>query len=114
MPTYEYECTSCKHTFEAFQAMSDAPLKECPKCGKKIRRLIHGGTGVIFKGSGFYVTDKGKSAVKSAKPDKLPSEKQTPPAEPPKSTESKPPAADSGASKAGGTSNTAPATKKND
>ena len=62
MPTYEYECKSCSHNFEAFQSMSDAPLKDCPQCGKEIRRLIFGGTGVIFKGSGFYVTDKSKSA----------------------------------------------------
>jgi len=61
MPTYEYECKSCSHNFEVFQSMSDAPLKECPVCGKEIRRLIFGGSGVIFKGSGFYVTDKGKS-----------------------------------------------------
>jgi putative FmdB family regulatory protein len=74
MPTYEYECKSCKHNFEAFQAMSDAPLKECPKCGKTIRRLIHGGTGVIFKGSGFYVTDKGKGPAKSSKPGSTPAE----------------------------------------
>jgi putative FmdB family regulatory protein len=73
MPTYEYECKSCGHTFEAFQAMSDEPLKECPQCGKEIRRLIFGGTGVIFKGSGFYITDKGKNsgaaaAAKTSKP----------------------------------------------
>jgi putative FmdB family regulatory protein len=74
MPTYEYECKSCGHTFEAFQAMSDEPLKECPQCGKEIRRLIFGGTGVIFKGSGFYVTDKGKNsgAAAAAKPAKTP------------------------------------------
>ncbi|MDR0554838.1 MAG: zinc ribbon domain-containing protein [Treponema sp.] len=58
MPTYEYECKSCGHVFEVFQNMSDDPLKNCPQCGKDIRRLIHGGTGIIFKGSGFYVTDK--------------------------------------------------------
>jgi putative FmdB family regulatory protein len=58
MPTYEYECKSCGHSFEAFQSMSEPPLKDCPQCGKEVRRLIHGGTGVIFKGSGFYVTDK--------------------------------------------------------
>ena len=58
MPTYEYECKDCGHTFEAFQSMSDAPLKICPECGKEVRRLINGGSGVIFKGSGFYVTDK--------------------------------------------------------
>ncbi|GHT65329.1 hypothetical protein FACS1894110_06940 [Spirochaetia bacterium] len=60
MPTYGYECKSCGHTFDAFQSMSDAPLKACPECGKEVRRLINGGTGIIFKGSGFYVTDKGK------------------------------------------------------
>ncbi|GHV95177.1 hypothetical protein AGMMS50293_14970 [Spirochaetia bacterium] len=66
MPTYEYECKSCGHTFEAFQAMRDEPLKVCPECGKEIRRLIFGGTGVIFKGSGFYVTDKGKGSSGAA------------------------------------------------
>jgi putative FmdB family regulatory protein len=63
MPTYEYECKSCGRGFEIFQSMSDPPLKECPECGKEVRRLIFGGTGVIFKGSGFYVTDKGKTAA---------------------------------------------------
>jgi len=61
MPTYEYECKSCKHNFEVFQAMSDPPLTDCPECGKEIRRLIFGGAGVIFKGSGFYITDKGNT-----------------------------------------------------
>ena len=59
MPTYEYECKSCSHTFEAFQGMNDEPIKVCPECGKEVRRLINGGMGIIFKGSGFYVTDKG-------------------------------------------------------
>jgi putative FmdB family regulatory protein len=59
MPTYEYECKSCGHSFEVFQAMSEEPLKTCARCGKEVRRLIFGGAGVIFKGSGFYVTDKG-------------------------------------------------------
>jgi len=66
MPTYEYECKSCAHNFEVFQSMSDEPLKECPKCGNEVRRLIFGGSGVIFKGSGFYVTDKGKGSSKSS------------------------------------------------
>ncbi|ORC34423.1 FmdB family transcriptional regulator [Marispirochaeta aestuarii] len=57
MPTYDYECQSCGHVFEYFQSMSDDPLKECPKCGKEVKRLIGGGMGIIFKGSGFYVTD---------------------------------------------------------
>ena len=58
MPTYGYECNSCKHTFDVFQSMKDEPIKTCPECGKAVRRLINGGNGVIFKGSGFYVTDK--------------------------------------------------------
>jgi putative FmdB family regulatory protein len=68
MPTYEYECKSCGHTFEIFQSMKEDSLKDCPKCGKEIRRLINGGSGVIFKGSGFYVTDKkaGAAAGKSS------------------------------------------------
>jgi putative FmdB family regulatory protein len=64
MPTYEYECRSCRHTFEAFQSIKDEPLKKCPKCGKALRRLFGGGLGIIFKGSGFYTTDyKHSSAV---------------------------------------------------
>jgi putative FmdB family regulatory protein len=61
MPTYEYECKTCGHNFEVFQNMSDPVLTSCPECGKEVRRLINGGTGIIFKGSGFYVTDKGSS-----------------------------------------------------
>lgn len=57
MPTYEYECTHCGNKFEAFQKMTDQPLKSCPKCNKKVRRLISSGAGIIFKGSGFYATD---------------------------------------------------------
>ncbi|MDR1325549.1 MAG: zinc ribbon domain-containing protein [Treponema sp.] len=69
MPTYEYECKMCGHTFDVFQSMSDAPLKTCPECGKELRRLINGGSGIIFKGSGFYVTDKsGKNASEPTKP----------------------------------------------
>ncbi|MCL2265462.1 MAG: hypothetical protein FWC22_05405 [Treponema sp.] len=67
MPTYEYECTSCGHGFETFQSMSEQPLKDCPECGREVRRVIFGGTGVIFKGSGFYVTDKGKSSKTETK-----------------------------------------------
>ena len=61
MPTYEYECKSCSHTFDVFQAIKDDPIKICPKCGKEVRRVINGGMGVIFKGPGFYVTDKSNS-----------------------------------------------------
>jgi putative FmdB family regulatory protein len=66
MPTYEYECKTCGFVFEAFQSMSDAPLSSCPECGKAVRRLINGGTGIIFKGSGFYVTDNGGSKTKAS------------------------------------------------
>jgi putative FmdB family regulatory protein len=73
MPTYEYECKICGHTFDVFQSMSDAPIKDCPECGKEVRRLINGGTGIIFKGSGFYVNDRkggGSAANKTpSKPD---------------------------------------------
>ncbi len=68
MPTYEYECENCNKIFEVFQKMSDRPLDKCPKCHKKISRLIRGGSGVIFKGSGFYATDYRKSSVKNALP----------------------------------------------
>ncbi len=58
MPTYEYICDACGHEFEKFQTMTSAPIKVCPKCGKKkVRKLISAGAGLIFKGSGFYITD---------------------------------------------------------
>ena len=58
MPTYDYRCEACGHTFDAFQKMSDPLLVECPACGApKLRRLIGSGAGIIFKGSGFYETD---------------------------------------------------------
>ena len=57
MPTYEYQCRECGHLFEAFQKISEDPLKTCPVCGGGIKRLISSGVGLIFKGSGFYITD---------------------------------------------------------
>ena len=66
MPTYEYECKSCGHTFEIFQNMSDDPPKDCPQCGKELRRLINGGGGVIYKGSGFYASDKKREAIRNS------------------------------------------------
>ena len=57
MPTYEYECEACEHRFELFQKITAEPVKECPKCGGHVKRLIGAGAGVIFKGSGFYATD---------------------------------------------------------
>jgi putative FmdB family regulatory protein len=70
MPTYEYECSKCGHELEAFQSMKDAPLKKCPACGRlTLRRKIGGGAGLIFKGSGFYITDyKRKGAHGEKKP----------------------------------------------
>jgi len=61
MPTYEYECRECSYTFEAFQSINDDPLEKCPLCGGKVKRLIGGGSGIIFKGSGFYITDSKKA-----------------------------------------------------
>jgi putative FmdB family regulatory protein len=65
VPTYEYVCEKCGHEFEKIQSMSDAPLKTCPKelCGLKkwgkgkVKKAISAGAGLIFKGSGFYITD---------------------------------------------------------
>lgn len=59
MPTYEYVCAK-GHEFERFQRISDKPIGKCPTCGTKASRVISGGAGLIFKGSGFYITDYGK------------------------------------------------------
>ncbi len=65
MPTYEYQCQKCGHVFEAFQSITDEPLKECPVCKGPVKRLISSGAGLIFKGSGFYETDyKKKESTK--------------------------------------------------
>ena len=62
MPTYEYECLACGHKFEKFQLMSAKPVKKCPKCQGRVKRLFGTGSAIIFKGPGFYATDyrKGK------------------------------------------------------
>ncbi len=58
MPTYDYECPKCAYKFELLQKMNEKPLAKCPKCGSdKVKRLIGAGTGIIFKGTGFYETD---------------------------------------------------------
>lgn len=68
MPTYEYECTKCGKHFELFQSIKAEPVKKCPKCKGKVKRLLGAGAGIIFKGSGFYETDyKRKSGGKSEK-----------------------------------------------
>lgn len=66
MPTYSYHCDTCGHDFDAVQKFADDPLKECPECGAAIRRVIQP-VGVVFKGSGWYITDsRPKSSSDSA------------------------------------------------
>jgi putative FmdB family regulatory protein len=66
MPTYDYKCTACKHTFEHFQSMKDAVLRTCPACKKKtLERLIGTGAALIFKGAGFYQTDYRSESYKA-------------------------------------------------
>ncbi|MEE8156048.1 MAG: zinc ribbon domain-containing protein [Phycisphaerales bacterium] len=79
MPTYEYLCQACGHEFELFQSMSASVKRKCPDCGKlKLKRLIGIGSGVIFKGSGFYQTDyRSDSYKKAAEADKKASEPKT-------------------------------------
>jgi putative FmdB family regulatory protein len=96
MPTYEYKCDACGNEFEKFQPMSAEPIKKCPSCGKnKARRLISAGAGLIFKGSGFYITDyRDKGYTDKAKADSGTAEKpaETKSADPakPAASESKP------------------------
>ncbi|MCA9023820.1 MAG: zinc ribbon domain-containing protein [Planctomycetaceae bacterium] len=74
MPTYDYKCKKCDHTWELFQAITAKPIKKCPECGKQSAvRVIGPGAGIIFKGTGFYQTDyrsdsykKGAEAAKNA------------------------------------------------
>ncbi len=64
MPTYQYECTACGASFERFQSIKAKPLRRCPQCRGRLRRLPGGGGGLLFKGSGFYVTDYRSSGYK--------------------------------------------------
>ncbi len=68
MPTYDYECQTCGHLFEAKQSMKDAHLTDCPQeaCPGPIKRKIGLGAGLIFKGSGFYITDYRSDSYKAA------------------------------------------------
>ncbi|MGA0113823.1 MAG: FmdB family zinc ribbon protein [Candidatus Nanopelagicaceae bacterium] len=64
MPTYQYQCNACEHTFEAVQSFTDAPISVCPECGKNVRK-IYSNVGIVFKGSGFYKTDSASSKTES-------------------------------------------------
>lgn len=76
MPTYEYQCTKCGIRFELFQSMAEKPRSRCPECRGKVERLISGGAGVLFKGSGFYTTDyRSRGYTEAAKKDKPPEPK---------------------------------------
>jgi len=66
MPTYEYACQKCSYEFEKFQSMKDEPVKTCPKCKGKVVKKISTGAGLIFKGSGFYITDYRSDSYKKA------------------------------------------------
>jgi putative FmdB family regulatory protein len=67
MPTYDYQCDACNHSFELFQSITAGPKKQCPECGKrKLRRLIGPGAAIVFKGSGFYKTDYRSESYKKA------------------------------------------------
>lgn len=67
MPTYEYVCSACSHSFEEFQSITAAPLKKCPACNRRaLRRLIGTGAAFIFKGSGFYQTDYRSDSYRKA------------------------------------------------
>ena len=62
MPTYEYRCNTCGHTFEKFQSMTETAVSECPKCGSQVERLLGIGGGFILKGGGFHATDYPKGS----------------------------------------------------
>ena len=66
MPTYEYKCINCGYKFELFQSMTTAPISDCPECCKNtLKRLIGTGSGIIFKGAGFYQTDYRSSSYQA-------------------------------------------------
>ncbi len=67
MPTYDYKCNACGHAFERFQSITSPPITKCPECGKnQVKRLLGTGAGLIFKGSGFYITDYRDNGYKEA------------------------------------------------
>jgi putative FmdB family regulatory protein len=76
VPIYEYECSDCHHQFERKQRFGDEPIAICPQCQGKCRRVIHS-VPIIFKGSGFYVTDSRSANSASEKSEKSTAEKAT-------------------------------------
>ena len=91
MPTYEYRCKKCSHRFEVFHSIKDAPKKICPKCKGRVERLIGAGAGLLFKGSGFYITDYRSESYKSAaKSESTANSASKPSAESKPASESKP------------------------
>ena len=81
MPTYDYRCNNCEHTWELFQSIKAKPVRKCPECGKSsAKRVIGPGAAVIFKGSGFYQTDYRSDSYKKGaaadKKDKSPSKSE--------------------------------------
>jgi len=64
MPTYEYQCEVCGFRFEKFQKISEEPVRTCPRCKGKVKRLISRGGGLLFKGNGFYITDNRSESYK--------------------------------------------------
>lgn len=80
MPTYDYKCENCGNEIEVFQSIKDAPLTKCEKCGKDtLKKMISGGAGLIFKGTGFYLTDyKDKKTSNSSTSSSKKAETSTP------------------------------------
>lgn len=122
MPIYEYVCQTCAHRFEAKQSIKDAPLTDCPRCGKDVQKVISS-PAIMFKGSGWYVTDysdklkppsSGDGRDTTAPSPKESSGSPTPPAAPatsPSSTSAPQPSTQSAAPSSTGTtgSNSSPA-----
>lgn len=78
MPTYEYECVDCGHSFELFQSMKDEPCRVCPECRGEVKRCIGTGSGILFKGTGFYQTDyRSESYRRDASKETAPKEKSS-------------------------------------
>lgn len=90
MPTYQYRCSKCGHEFEEFQSMTDEPITVCPKCHGRTRRLITGGSGLLFKGSGFYITDYRSSQYKADQKKESSASSGSTTDKAPKSTDTKP------------------------